>query len=156
VDFKPEQYQGETGEIVLSCGKNATITAYEIKNFSSMKSSGTDGRIKLPSGKYSLSNLSITEKGSDGKDWTLSVSLYNKYSNITVSRDKPVEMETAPPFIAKVASSNKGGKDVFDFELKDSDGNSVSISDGSGSKSPKFQLVDSGGTVVFEKNFEYG
>jgi hypothetical protein len=155
-DFKPDQYQGEIGEMLLSYGKIATITAYDSKNHKSIKSSGTDGKIKFPVGKFSFSNLSITEKDSTGKTWTLSVPLYRKYSNVTVSKNKPVEIKVTPPFIAEVKSSNQFGKDVFDFELKDGDGNSVSISDGSRSKPPKFQLVDSAGTVVFEKNFEYG
>ncbi|MFA6290486.1 MAG: hypothetical protein WC637_01820 [Victivallales bacterium] len=156
VDFKPEQYQGETGEIILSYGKNATITSYDSKNYTTTKSSGTDGIIKFPSGKCSLSNLIITEKDSNGKHWLLSIPLYRKFPAVTISRDKPVEIKIATPFIATVSSSNESGKDVFDFELKDGAGNSVSIYDSSRSNSPKFQLVDSRGTVVFEKNFEYG
>ncbi len=156
VDFKPEQYQGEIGEIILDYGKNATLSGYDTKNYSSIKAAGTDGTIKFPAGKYSLSELSITEKDSAGKDWTLSIPLYRKFSNVTVSKDKPLEIKTAPPFIASVAYSSAAGKDVFDFEFKDGAGNSVSISDGSRKNPPKFQLVDSAGTVVFEKNFEYG
>lgn len=156
VDFKTEQYQGETGDIILSCGKNATITAYESKNSSSIKSSGTDGKIKLPAGKYTLTNLAITEKDSAGKSWTLSVPVYKNYSNITVSKDKPVEIKTVFPLNASVKSSSQFGKDIFDFELKDSAGDSVTISNESQDNPPKLQLVDSGGNVVFEKNFEYG
>lgn len=156
VEFKPEQHHGEVGEIALTYGKNATINAYDKKNHSSIKSSGTDGRIKFPTGQYSLSNLSITEKDSAGKDWTLSMPLYRTYSSITVEKDKQLEIKTLPPFIASVKSSTQSGKDVFDMELKDGAGNSVTISDSSSNKPPKFQLVDSGGKVVFEKSFEYG
>jgi len=156
VDFKPEQYQGETGEILLAYGKNATITAYDTKNQSSIKSSGTEGIIKFPAGKYSLTNLSITEKDAAGKSWTLSVPLYRNYSNITIAKDNPVKIKIAQPFIATVKSSSQFGKEFFDFELKDSEGNSVSISNESQNNPPKFQLVDSSGAVAFEKNFEYG
>lgn len=156
VNFKAEAYQGETGEVKLPYGKNATISAYDTKNHTSINSSCTDGKIKFPSGKYSLSNLSITEKDSGGNIWSLSVPLYRSYSNVTIAKDKPVELKTAPPFIATVKSSSQLGKDVFDFELKDSAGDSVSISSSSPNKPPKFQLVDSGGKLVFEKNFEYG
>lgn len=161
VDFKPEQYQGEIGEIILTYGKNATITALDSKNHTVTNSSGTDGVIKFPSGKHFLSRVNITEKDTDGKDWRLSVPLYKKFSDITISKDKPVEIKIAPPFIATVLSSKKKGEDVFDFELKDCIGNSVSIFGSSSSKPrdqlvPRFQLVDSGGNVVFEKDFEYG
>lgn len=156
LNFKAEEYQGETGEVKLSYGKNATISAFDTKNSTSVNSSGTDGIIKFPVGKYNFYHLSVNEKDSGGNVWMLSVPLYKNFSNVTVSKDKPLELTIAPPFTATVKSSNQLGKDVFDFELKDSSGNPLTISGTTKNAPPKFQLVDSGGKVVFEKSFEYG
>ncbi len=158
VEFKPAEFTGEMGLLTVDGLTNVTVEGYDCEDYKSMKFHGTDGKIQMPTGRYSLTNLTADAVDSAGKAWRMRISLYGKCDDVAILKNAPFALNVGSGLSASVIAFNRKGTDIFEIAVKDAAGNAVTISPKDDAKRtpPKFQIVDAGGAIVLEKSFEFG
>jgi hypothetical protein len=147
--FNPTEYKGETGTIILPYKGESALTLRGEKE--SIRLSATDGTLKAPTGDYHVSSYEASGKDERNVKWTAST--YSYKTKISVRGGSSEELAIGPPFIASIdVKTGSGDQITLNFNLKDKEGNSYSISN----SEPSFQVISQSGDVLWQGKFQFG
>lgn len=122
--------------------------------------SGSNGRWLLPAGKYSVVELELTERDSDGNRWTFNTggALAGQLGDFEIRPGRTTSFQIGPPFKNKTFMKDADRNALVGFHLEGQAGelyvpgakkNGVEVPE------PQFKIVSLAGQTVYSGQFEF-
>lgn len=153
-DFNAASYSGPLGVVRLPYRGTATLVTKQPNVDDAYRYRTSDGNFRLPVGKHTVESYSLEAVDETGARWRTEGS--DGERTLTVRSDQPVDLAVGAPFQARVTVEDDGKTMTLSLALTDSAGQSVSFSRNNEPVPPRFEVVDTLGTVRFQGEFAYG
>lgn len=155
-EFNPEEYQGQTAEIVTPYKSTSTITARTSHDNARYVFNTTNGIFIVPASMMNLESYSISAKDEKGKVWSASWSLYSHTGsgNFNMETNSSLDLNLGPPIhITATHKEMADGKQNINIAVTDANGNNVNLR---AQPAPSIQILDETENVVWTHKLSYG
>ncbi|MBL7140638.1 MAG: hypothetical protein ISS74_06990 [Planctomycetes bacterium] len=122
---------------------------------------GTDGKARVPAGRYGAMVLALAQKDASGTEWKLQASRpTGQLADFTVPADAALAVEVGPPLVAKVDARKRGeGVQYLTLSLQGRAGEAYTpgvVKGNERAAPPSFEIVSDADKVLQTGTFEYG
>jgi len=158
--FDPQEYAGETGQIVIAWQGPCELTLYPESGGGVLLLSTENGQFTAPAGRHRLASWELQATDDSDREWSVTgrpgYDWPEQKRTVSVDSTTAARIDVQLPLRASI-NADVGGDDIsMGFSLSDGAGGQYAISSRGRDDPPKFEMVDDSGRVVLTGDFAYG
>ena len=129
-----------------------------LSDFGFQRIGPVDGKASLAAGKYTVLQMTLTQRDEAGAEWTLT-GRSGKEDPLQILPDQTLQLQIGPPLKARIEVGQTEGTASMTFSLVGRGGEVYAggaMKDGKRQPAPKLEILDESGKVLATGTFEYG
>jgi hypothetical protein len=154
ITFK--KFEGDAGTVSVPGGNLELILSSDNGVF---KVTGSEGKFRLPAGRYTVAGLVLSAADKDGAKWTLMAQPAKDMATVEVAKGETKPLKVGAPLVVKADATGSGQQVTLGLSILGQGGEKYGAGaskNGTLQPSPKFKIVDESGKEIGAGEFEYG